>query len=114
AKASAMLAKTTVSHSHTAITNVYQDGSLPPSAAPPSSWMNEVAVVMTAPISTTNITGLRTCTRGSSLIRLSMSARLTMSGRNNEIARRSDRCTGLGAGGVATDISDRPVGRARG
>ena len=110
ANASAMLAKTTVSHSQMEMTNVYHEGSSPPSALPPNSWMNHVTVVMTAPISTTNITGLRSWTRGSSLIRLSIRARLTMSGRNSETAWRSERCTGRGTGGVATDISDLPGG----
>ena len=59
ANASALLANTTVSHSHTEMTNVYQAGSLPPSALPPNTWMNQVTVVMAAPISTTNMTGLR-------------------------------------------------------
>ena len=34
---------------------------------PPKSWISQATVVITAPISTTNMTGLRTCTRGSSL-----------------------------------------------
>ena len=68
ASASARLAKTTVSHSQTATVNVYQAGSLPPpSGWPPKAWISHATVEMTAPISTTNITGLRTCTRGSSL-----------------------------------------------
>ena len=92
-----MLANTTVSHSQNEITNVYQDGSLPPSALPPNSWMNQVTVVITAPISTTNITGLRIWTRGSSLSTLSISARRTMSGWNREIARRSGRRGAAGA-----------------
>ena len=91
ANASAMFAKTTVSHSQTAITNVYQAGSLPPSGLPPNTWISHVTVVMTEPISTTNITGLRICTRGSSFMKLSISARLTMSRWNSEIARRSVR-----------------------
>ena len=61
-----MFANTTVSHSQIAIVNVYHDGSLPPSDSPPPTWMNHVTVVISAPISTTNITGLRICTRGSS------------------------------------------------
>ena len=89
ANASAMLANTTVSHSQIEIVNVYHEGSFPPNALPPNTWMNQVTVVIAAPISTTNITGLRICTRGSSLMKLSMSARLTMSRRNSEIARRS-------------------------
>jgi hypothetical protein len=69
ASASARLAKTTVSHSQKATVNVNHAGSCPPpSGAPPKTWMIQAAVVMTAPISTTNITGLRTCTRGSSLV----------------------------------------------
>ncbi len=85
AKASAAFAKITVSHSQIAITNVYQAGSLPPSALPPKTWINQVAVVMTEPISTTNITGLWICTRGSSLRTLSSSARPSMSRWNSDL-----------------------------
>ena len=82
-----MLAKITVSHSHTAIVNVYQAGSCPPpSGLPPKAWISQVTVVMTEPISTTNITGLRICTRGSSFLTLSSRARVTMSRPNSEIA----------------------------
>ena len=85
-----MFAKITVSHSQNAIVNVYQAGSLPPpSGLPPKAWISHVTVVITEQISTTNITGLRTCTRGSSFLRLSISARLTISGWNSEIAWRS-------------------------
>ena len=85
-----MFAKTTVSHSQTAIVNVYQAGSLPPpSGLPPNAWISHVTVVITEPISTTNITGLRICTRGSSFLKLSISARLTISRWNSEIAWRS-------------------------
>ena len=117
ANASAMLANTTVSHSQNEITNVYQAGSSPPSALPPNTWISQVTVVMAAPISTTNITGLRICTRGSSLIRLSISARRTMSGRNSETARRSEpgaeprACDGREE--VLTDISVPPERRFR-
>ncbi len=97
AKASAMLAKITVSQSQIAIRNVYQAGSLPPpSGLPPKAWISHVTVVMTEPISTTNITGLRTCTRGSSFLRLSIRARMTISRRNSEMARRS-RVAGIWA-----------------
>ena len=90
ANASAMFANTTVSHSQIAIVNVYQAGSCPPpSGLPPKAWISHVTVVITEPISTTNITGLRTCTRGSSFLRLSISARRTMSRWNSEIAWRS-------------------------
>ena len=59
ASASARLAKTTVSHSQTAIVTVNQRGSpQPPTIA--------ATVVMAAPTSTTNMTGLRSWTRGSS------------------------------------------------
>ena len=107
AKASAMLANTTVSHSQMAIVNVYQAGSPvparvlpPPRGLPPVAWMIHATVVISAPISTTNITGLRICTRGSSLTKLSISARLTMSRWNSETDLRSED-------GV-TDISARP------
>ena len=60
ANASAMFANTTVSHSQNEITNVYHAGSPPPpSGLPPNTWISHVTVVITAPISTTNITGLR-------------------------------------------------------
>ena len=90
ANASAMFANTTVSHSQKAIVNVYQASSWPPpSGLPPNAWISHVTVVMTEPISTTNITGLWICTRGSSFLRLSISARQTMSRWNSEIACRS-------------------------
>ena len=104
ANASAMLANTTVSHSQNEIVTVYQAGSWPPpSGLPPNTWISQVTVVITAPISTTNITGLRICTRGSSFRKLSIAARLTMSRRNSETAWRS-----CGAPGAFTDISGLP------
>ena len=69
ASASARLANTTVSHSHTATVKVNHAGSSPPpNGAPPKSWISHAIVVISAPTSTTNMTGLRTCTRGSSLV----------------------------------------------
>ncbi len=67
-------------------------------------------VVISAPISTTNITGLRICTRGSSFLRLSISARTTMSRWNSEIAWRS------WVVGICADISSLLLsdGRVRG
>ena len=66
--ASARLAKTTVSQSQIEIVKVNQAGSWPPPRlSPPKSWISQATAVITAPISTTNITGLRTWTRGSSL-----------------------------------------------
>ena len=46
-------------------------------------------VVITEPISTTNITGLRIWMRGSSFLKLSISARVTISRWNSETAWRS-------------------------
>ncbi len=91
ANASAMFANTTVSHSQIAIVNVYQAGSLPPpeGGLPPNTWISQVTVVITEPISTTNMTGLWICTRGSSFLTESISARLTISRWNSEIAWRS-------------------------
>ncbi len=111
ANASAMFAKTTVNHSQIAIRNVYHAGSLPPpSGLPPNAWISQVTVVMTEPISTTNITGLRTCTRGSSFLKLSISARVTISRWNSEIACRS------WLAGICADISGflQRDGRGRG
>ena len=85
-----MFANTTVSHSQIAIVSVYQAGSWPPPRGlPPKTWISHVAVVISEPISTTNMTGLWICTRGSSFLRLSISARRTMSRWNSEIAWRS-------------------------
>ncbi len=90
AKASAMLANITVSHSQKEIVNVYQASSCPPpSGLPPNTWISQVTVVMTEPISTTNITGLRIWMRGSSFLRLSIRARTTRSRWKSEIAWRS-------------------------
>ena len=100
AKASAMFAKMTVSHSQKEIVNVYQAGSSPPpSGLPPNTWISHVTVVMTEPISTTNITGLWICTRGSSFLTLSISARPTISRWNSETA-----CLSWVAG-ICADIS---------
>ena len=74
AKASARLAKTTVNHSHTATVNVNQRARGRPRAAAAEDWMIQATVVMTAPISTTNMTGLRTWTRGSSFAKEPRSA----------------------------------------
>ncbi len=61
ASASARLAKTTVSQSQTLIEKANQAGSVPPpSGGPPKTWISQPPVVMTAPTSTTNMTGLRT------------------------------------------------------
>jgi hypothetical protein len=90
ANASAMLAKMTVSHSHMAIVSVYHAGWCPPpSGLPPKTWISHVTVVITEPISTTNITGLRTCTRSSTASRSSTRACTTMSRWNSDTAWRS-------------------------
>ena len=75
ASASARLAKITVSHNQTATVKVNQAGSSPPpSGSPPNTWISQATVVITAPISTTIITGLWNWTRGSSLTTLAHSA----------------------------------------
>ncbi len=87
ASASARLAKTTVSQSQTVMLKVNQAGSWPPpSGPPPKTWISQATVVIRAPISTTNMTGLRTCTRGSSLRRDSNSAGRRISGSKSERA----------------------------
>ena len=66
--ASAKLPNSTVSHSQIATVNVNHAGSSPPpGASPPKAWTIQISVVSTAPISTTNMTGLRAMSRGSSL-----------------------------------------------
>ncbi len=113
AKASAMFAKMTVSHSQIAIVNVYQAGSWPPpSGLPPNAWISHVMVVMTEPISTTNMTGLRICTRGSSLTRLSISARLTIAPWNSDTACLSCVCTDI-SGHLRSACRARGSARAR-
>jgi len=100
ASASARLAKTTVSQSQIATVNVNQAGSSPPpSGAPPNSWMTHAIVVMSAPTSTTNMTGLRTCTRGSSLLSEAPIADHRIPGSNRDFERRRVP-VGAGAGGV--------------
>jgi hypothetical protein len=75
ASASARLANTTVSHSQIVTLKVNHAGSSPPpSGAPPKACFSQPKVVMTAPISTTSITGLCHWTRGSSFTRLAHSA----------------------------------------
>ena len=87
ASASARLAKTTVSQSQTVTLKVNQEGSWPPpSGLPPKSWISQATVVIRAPISTTNMTGLRTWTRGSSLRTDSTSAGRRISGSKSERA----------------------------
>ena len=113
ASASARFAKTTVSHSQTVTVNVNQAGSLPPpSGWPPNSWMSQAIVVMTAPTSTTNITGLRSCTRGSSLVIEPSSAGRRISGVNSDLDARSDEV--LAGGGGAWRVVIGPLDRARG
>jgi hypothetical protein len=83
--ASAKLAKTTVSHSQTAIEKANQAGSSPPPRGePPRTWISHPPVVIAAPSSTTNITGLRSWWRGSSLRSESRRARATMARSNSE------------------------------
>ena len=97
ASASARFAKTTVSHSQIAIVKVNQRGSeLSPAI--------HAIVVISAPISTTNMTGLRTCTRGSSFLNEAPIAGHMISGANSDFeARRAD---GAGTGGVWVAVID--------
>ncbi len=68
-------------------------GSLPPPrGSPPSAWLSQPAVVITAPTSTTNMTGLRIVCRGSSFVNEATTAR-----RITEGSRRP-----VGPGGVMT------------
>ena len=83
-----MLAKTTVSHSQMATVNVNHAGSSPPpSGELPNAWLIQPIVVITAPTSTTNITGLWIWWRGLSLRMLAQSAG-SSSARSNMDERR--------------------------
>ena len=89
ASASARFANTTVSQSQIATVNVNQAGSFPPpSGAPPNAWISHAIVVITAPTSTTNITGLRITWRGSSLRTLAIAASRTTCGSAGVPGRR--------------------------
>jgi hypothetical protein len=80
--ASAKLPKITVSHSQTATVNANHPGW-------PVSPTIHVIVVSSAPISTTNMTGLRTISRGSSLRSAPSSAAFRIAGSNSERSGRS-------------------------
>ena len=82
AMASAKLANRTVNQSHSDTAKMNQAGASP---RPRSAWTKS-AVVRTLPTSTTNMTGLRTCRRGSSLRNESTSAPRTIVGSNSERA----------------------------
>ena len=98
ASASARLAKTTVSHNQTVTVSVNQAGSSVPTIS--------AIVVIVAPISTTNMTGLRTCTRGSSFLKDAAIAGPRMSGVNRDPDRRSRG--DIGAGGACVAVIGRP------
>ena len=100
ASASAKLANSTVSHSQKVTVKVnHQGSSPPPSGAPPNAWISQATVVMAAPISTTNITGLRIWTRGSSLAKLGPMAPRRIIGSNSD----RDLCLVDGTGGDCGD-----------
>src|SRR5262245_11187138 len=82
AMASAKLANRTVNQSQRDTAKMNQAGASPRAR---SAWMKS-AVVRTLPTSTTNMTGLRTCMRGSSLRNESTSAPRTVVGSNSERA----------------------------
>ena len=85
-----MLAKTTVSQSQMATVKVNQAGSSPPpSGALPKAWLIQPIVVITAPTSTTNITGLWIWWRGLSFLTLAQSAGRKSSRSNMDERRRS-------------------------
>ena len=99
ASASARLPNTTVSQSQIATTPVNQAGSSPPpSGSPPPAWISQPIVVIRAPISTTNMTGLWIIQRGSSLRKLSRIAARRIApvtivcGRSVKVPPRRARC----------------------
>ena len=85
-----MLAKTTVSQSQIPTVKVNQAGSLPPpSGGLPKAWLIQPIVVITAPTSTTNITGLWIWWRGLSFLTLAQSAGSSRARSNMDERRRS-------------------------
>ena len=102
ATASAKFANTTVSQSQKDTTPVNQRSSV----RPRTRSARKIPVVMALPISTTNITGLRTCTRGSSLRREAQMAGTTMS--RVKSLRRGAAFVVMGA------WAGRPAGPGRG
>src|SRR5689334_4811011 len=110
--ASAKLANRTVNHNQSVIWKVK-----PAMGAPTARSRAQSTVVMTAPTSTTNITGFFSITRGCSLRNESPIARLTIGGSNNGRARSAflgmsnvtSSVTGcLGSCSTATGISLPP------
>ena len=91
AMASAKLAKSTVNHSQA-----------PTRAAKPSVSRTARTVVRTLPTSTTNMTGLRAMSRGSSLTKLSLTARPRMARSKRELERRLAGGRSAGAGDWAS------------
>ena len=91
ATASAKLANSTVAHSHSAIRPTNR-----------LSRAKNTTVVMTLPISTTNMIGTRTMWRGSSLTNASRRARRRIAGSNIELAARVRTFGGRVSGGRAT------------
>jgi hypothetical protein len=117
ASASAKFAKITVSHSQMATVKVNHQGSVPPpSGPPPNAWISHATVVMAAPISTTNITGLRSCTRGSSLTMLGQIAPRRIAGSNSErgACLGTGACSAGGAGWMGVVIAVGTPCQARG
>src|SRR6185312_5966060 len=84
AMASAKLANSTVNQSHTLTPRMNPAGASP---LPASAWMNR-PVVRKLPTYTTNITGLRSINRGSSLRNESLIAGRTILGSNRDVLRR--------------------------
>src|SRR5262245_5545933 len=101
--ASAKLANRTVNQSQSETAKMNHAGASP---APSSAWTNR-AVVRMLPISTTNMTGLRSWTRGSSLRNESMIAPRTMAGSKSG---RALACVDIDvpSGGEHQVLDDRP------
>src|SRR5262249_27939180 len=104
AMASAKLANRTVNQSHRDTAKMNQAGASPRAR---SAWTKS-AVVRMLPTSTTNMTGLRTCTRGSSLRSESTSAPRTIVGSNSDRALACVDMRGvLVSGGQHQVLDDR-------
>jgi hypothetical protein len=99
ATASAKLANSTVAHNHSVTSPTNRS----------ARAMNSIEVI-TLPISTTNMTGMRTILRGSSLTNASPIARRKIDGSNNEVVCRD----GNGQEDALGDSHEPPVFRSGG
>src|SRR5215218_3787172 len=110
AMASAKLANSTVNHSQSATWPVNE---MPPGPPPRTRLTPNRRLTRTLPTRTTNITGLRTWTRGSSLPKAAPTAARTIAGSNSFFGVAMGRLSEQLAGALEQVLDDRPEGERR-